>query len=131
LLFSFFLYIELISAIKNSTLKENKKIDEKENNIKRITNFVQYSKKPKLAFGYDYDPNILKNGINKYVFSHKIKDGRKLYIFKPRISCKIFPILSKLMGYELYNGSILTQGSTEIKSGYFVAKETSEKLLKI
>ena len=76
--------------------------------------------KPKLAFGYGYNPNILKEGIKKYSFSHNLENGYKLYTFKPSLSYKIFPLLSEYMDYRIINGCLLKNGKIKISNDYFI-----------
>lgn len=84
--------------------------------------------KPKLAFGFGYDPNLLKNGILKYSYSHDLEDGFKLFEFEPKLSYRIFNKLSKILNYKC-TGSELRKGKTVIKSKYFVTDRDPEEII--
>jgi len=64
--------------LKRNGLNEPKKKKEKNNAKKNLIS------KPKLAFGFGYDPMKLKNGIIKYSFSHNLEGRLKLYEFEPK-----------------------------------------------
>lgn len=85
--------------------------------------------KPKLAFGYGYNPNILKEGIKEYTFSHNLENGYKLYIFKPSLSYKIFPLLSEYMDYRIINGCLLKNGKNKISNDYFITPHDPNKVI--
>ncbi|MBD3216333.1 MAG: hypothetical protein GF311_27210, partial [Candidatus Lokiarchaeota archaeon] len=76
-------------------------------------------KKKELAFGYGYDPEILRSGIEDYKFSHEIKQGKKLYTFNPKLSYRIFNELAAIIRYKNI-GSELRNGNTIIKNQYFI-----------
>lgn len=85
--------------------------------------------KPKLAFGYGYNPNILKEGIKKFSFSHDLEHGYKLYTFKPSLSYKIFPILSEYMDYRIINGCLLKNGKIKISYDYFITPHDPNEVI--
>ncbi len=85
--------------------------------------------KPRLAFGYGYDPNILKNGIKDFSFSHKLDNELKLYEFQPNISYRIFNILANILKYKC-QGSELRKDKTIIKNKYFVTDRNPEEIIK-
>ena len=85
--------------------------------------------KPRLAFGYGYDPNILKNGIKSFSFSHKLDSELKLYEFQPNISYRIFHVLANILKYKC-QGSELRKNKTVIKNKYFVTYRNPEEIVK-
>ena len=87
------------------------------------------NQKPKLAFGYGYDPKNLMQGIKKFSFSHSLDNGMKLYEFQPKISYRIFKILAKVMKYKCI-GSELKKDSTIIKNHYFTTDQDPEQIIK-
>jgi hypothetical protein len=84
--------------------------------------------KPKLAFGYGYDPEDLKKNKISYEYSHTLKDGRKLYLITPELPYRVFHILGKIMGYES-TGNELKKGETSIKNDHIVTKEDPKKIV--
>ena len=87
------------------------------------------NQKPKLAFGYGYNPENLKQGIKSFSFSHKLSNGIKLYEFQPKISYRIFKILAKIMNYNCI-GSELRKNNTIIKNHYFTTDQKPEQIIK-
>ncbi len=85
--------------------------------------------KPKLAFGYGYKPDILKEGINKYKFSHKLEDGLSLYEFEPKLSYRIFTTLARILNYKCI-GSELRNNNTVIKNKYFITDQNPDFIVK-
>ena len=85
--------------------------------------------KPKLAFGFGYDPKTIINGISNFNFSHSIDKNLKLYEFNPKLSYKIFKTLATILKYECI-GSELKKGNTTIKNNYFITNEDPEQIVK-
>ncbi len=102
---------------------ENPKYDLFNNNSKRLR-----KDKPKLAFGYGYDPNILRKGITKFIYSHDLGNGLKLYEFEPKLSYRIFNILAQILRYKCI-GSEIKKGNTTIKNKYFITDKHPEKIV--
>jgi len=94
--------------------------DKKDNNKKQESS--------KLAFGYGYNPDWLKDGIRKYNYSHKLKNGIKLYEFQPKLSYRIFNELSKVLKYECI-GNELRKENTTIKNDHFTTDQNPEKII--
>ena len=86
------------------------------------------STKPKLAFGYGFDPETLKKGITNYSFSHMIDNKNRLYEFQPKISYRIFSALAKIIQYK-FVGSELRKGNTVIKNSYFITDKDPTKIV--
>ncbi len=84
---------------------------------------------PKLAFGYGYDPKVLKNGIKHVSFSHELEDGLRLYEFTPKISYRIFNELAKVLNYKCA-GNELRKGTTTIKNNYFTTDQDPKTIVK-
>ena len=84
--------------------------------------------KPKLAFGFGYDSNLLKKGILKYSYSHDLENGLKLYEFEPKLSYRIFNVLSSILRYKCL-GSELRHNNTSIKNKYFITDEKPEEVI--
>jgi hypothetical protein len=84
--------------------------------------------KPKLAFGYGFDPETLKKGITKYTLSHSIDKNKRLYEFQPKISYRIFSALADIIHYK-FVGSELRKGNTIIKNSYFITDQDPEKVV--
>lgn len=82
----------------------------------------------KLAFGYGYNPEWLKDGITKYNYSHNLKNGIKLYEFQPKLSYRIFNELSKVLKYECI-GNELRKENTTIKNDHFTTDQNPEKII--
>jgi len=85
--------------------------------------------KPKLAFGYGYNPEILNKGIQKYSLSHTLDNGLKLYEFEPKISYRIFHILASILQYKCL-GSELRKNKTAIKNNYFITDKNPKQIVK-
>ena len=85
--------------------------------------------KPKLAFGFGYDPKTIKNGISNFTFSHSIDKNLKLYEFNPKLSYKIFNTLATIIKYKCI-GSELRNGNTTIKNNYFITDKDPEQIVK-
>lgn len=85
-------------------------------------------RKPNLVFGFGYDPNLLKNGILKYSYSHDLEDGLRLYEFEPKLSYRIFNVLAKILKYKC-TGSELRFNKTTIKNKYFITDENPEEVI--
>jgi len=85
--------------------------------------------KPKLAFGYGYNAEILNKGIQKYSFSHTLDNGLKLYEFEPKISYRIFHILASILQYKCL-GSELRKNKTAIKNNYFITDKNPKQIVK-
>ncbi len=73
--------IDLLKWLPPTRNSLNNSKNKKEKNIINKNPII----KPKLAFGFGYDPMILKNGITKYSFSHNLEGRLKLYEFEPRL----------------------------------------------
>jgi len=97
------------------------------NKIDKVVKNLE-SIKPKLAFGYGFDPETLKKGITKYSFSHLIDKTNRLYEFQPKISYRIFSALAKIIQYQ-FVGSELRKGNTIIKNSYFITDEDPKKIV--
>ncbi|MBD3197713.1 MAG: hypothetical protein GF317_21860 [Candidatus Lokiarchaeota archaeon] len=101
------------------------------NKIQRDDEQIQINKesdleKPKLSFGYGYNPENLKEGLKDYKLSHELKQGIKLYTFSPKLSYRIFNELAKIIQFK-FIGSELRKGNTIIKNKYFItAKDPKE-----
>lgn len=96
----------------------------------RLTEKPSKSKeKPKLAFGFGYDPEQLREGITEVKYSHTLEDGTKLYTFKPKLPYRIFKQLAEEIGYET-KGNILIKGNTEIKNHDFVTDKDHKLIQK-
>lgn len=112
-------WLNLERSIKKTNLNKNlKKEIKKENNSM-----------PKLAFGYGYNPEILKNGITKFALSHTLKNGLNLYEFEPKLPYRIFNELSKIMKYK-YIGNELRKNNTHINSRYFTTDRNPKEIIK-
>ena len=85
--------------------------------------------KPKLAFGFGYDPKTIKNGISNFNFSHSIDKNLKLYEFNPKLSYKIFNTLATILKYKCI-GSELKNGNTTIKNNYFITDKEPEQIVR-
>lgn len=109
-------------------LKNDKYIENPDKSQNRITNDNENIKQ-KLSFGYGYNPEILKLGINKYKYSHSLENKLKLYEFEPKISYRIFKELANVMKYKCI-GSELRKNDTIIKKDYFITDENPENILK-
>ena len=116
--------VDLSDWVDNTMKKKssnNKEIlDNKKDNIVKT--------RPRLAFGYGYDPNILRHGINKFSYSHSIEDGLKLYNFKPKLSFRIFIVLAKILKYKCI-GSELKKENTIIKNNYFITDKAPDQII--
>jgi len=114
--------------LSNWTYKEKENNNIKENI--EANNFIKLNQKtkPRLAFGYGYDPNILKNGIRKFYLSHSLKDGLKLYEFTPKLPYRLFHILANILKYKCV-GSEIKKGKTIIKNKYFITDGTPEQVI--
>lgn len=80
-----------------------------------------FKEKPRLAFGYGFDPETLREGIRSFEFSHKVGEI-SLYTFSPELSFRIFPTLAENMKeYTVsWGGLLLIKGKTEIGIHHFV-----------
>ncbi len=86
-------------------------------------------RKARLAFGFGYDPNMLKKGIVKYTFIHDVENGLKLYEFEPKLPYRIFNILAGILRYKCL-GSELRDNKTSIKNKYFITDKNPEEVIK-
>ncbi|HEC39115.1 hypothetical protein LCGC14_0874300 [marine sediment metagenome] len=84
--------------------------------------------KPKLAFGFGFDPMTLKNGIIKYSFSHNLEGRLKLYEFEPRLSYRIFNVLAKILRYKCEESEIRHE-NTIIKNKYFITDQKPDVII--
>ena len=119
---------------KQSNLTEWLNEGYKKRNIKKDTNDnvnrnMGKEVKPKLAFGFGYDPKTIKNGINNFNFSHSIDKNLKLYEFNPNLSYKIFNTLATILKYKCI-GSELKNGNTTIKNNYFITDKDPKQIVK-
>lgn len=122
---------------KETEAKESKQLDlrkwmrvksrEKRKAVKRKKHDGR-KEDPQLAFGYGYNPEILKEGITDFSFSHALEDGTKLYEISPKISYKIFPVLAKILNYKCI-GNELRKGNTVIKNRYFTSDQEPEDIV--
>ena len=115
-----------LSSWVNPNIKPKKEVSDQINK-KSITKNV--NQKPKLAFGYGYNPENLKQGIKSFSFSHTLSNSIKLYEFQPKISYRIFKILAKIMNYN-WIGSELRKNNTIIKNHYFTTDQKPEQIIK-
>lgn len=115
-----------LSSWVNPNIKPKKEVSDQINK-KSITKNV--NQKPKLAFGYGYNPENLKQGIKSFSLSHTLSTGIKLYEFQPKISYRIFKFLAKIMNYNCI-GSELRKNNTIIKNHYFTTDQKPEKIIK-
>ncbi len=99
------------------------------NNTSTNLNNLNQDLKPKLAFGYGYNPEILRKGISKFSYSHSLNNELKLYEFEPKISYRIFNVLAKILKYKCV-GSELKKNNTIIKNKYFITDEKPEQVIK-
>lgn len=111
--------------LEKKSVKTISQSQKQEDNIK-----IAERSKPKLAFGFGYDPSLLKNGIFKYSYSHDLEDGIKLFEFEPKLSYRVFNKLAKILNYKC-TGSELRKGKTVIKSKYFVTDRDPEEIIHI
>lgn len=88
------------------------------------------SSKPKLAFGYGYNPKILTNGIKEFKFSHEVDTDIKLYEFQPKLSYRIFNELGKVLKYNCF-GNELRKDNTIIKNDYFITDIDPNDIIKM
>ncbi len=95
----------------------------------KTRSYLTENQKPRLAFGFGYDPNIIKKGIVKYTFSHNLENGLKLYEFEPKLSYRIFNILASILKYKCL-GSELRDNNTYIKNKYFITDKNPEEVIK-
>ena len=114
--------------LSNWTSKEKENNNIKENIEEDNLIQLDQKSKPRLAFGYGYDPNILKNGIKKFYLSHSLKDGLKLYEFTPKLPYRLFHILANILKYKCI-GSEIKKGNTIIKNKYFITDGTPEQVV--
>lgn len=71
--------------------------------------------KPVLSFGYGYDPNVMRKGIQSFQYSHDAMDGRHLYTFSPKLAPVVFKELAMLAdGYRNEGNNRLIKGDTEV-----------------
>lgn len=94
----------------------------------RPNTFLPDQVKPKLAFGFGYNPDLLKRGIIKYSYSHDLENGLKLYEFEPRLSYRIFTVLAKILKYRCVE-SELRDKNTVIKNKYFITDKNPKKIV--
>ena len=84
--------------------------------------------KPKLAFGFGFDPMTMKDGITKYSFSHNLEGRLKLYEFEPRLSYRIFNVLAKILRYKCKESEIRHE-NTIIKNKYFITDQEPDIII--
>ena len=84
--------------------------------------------KPKLAFGFGYDPNTLKNGILKYSYSHDLEENLKLYEFEPKLPYRIFNVLARVLKYKCLESEIRHE-NTVIKNKYFITDKNPKTII--
>lgn len=120
---------------KNTDLKEWKQSDlqkwikgKKSSSLQKKKIKTSAKKEQKLAFGYGYNPDILRNGIKQFSYSHDLEDGTKLYEITPKLSYKIFPVLAKILKYKC-RGNELRKGNTVIKNRYFTSDQDPEQII--
>ncbi len=116
--------IDLLKWLPPTRNDLNDSKNKKEKNIMNKKPII----KPKLAFGFGYDPMKLKNGITKYSFSHNLEGRLKLYEFEPRLSYRIFNVLAKILRYKCKESEIRHE-NTIIKNKYFITDQKPDIII--